>query len=450
MSEYNYTGKQLAELFADELRLQEFDIRSVGELVHFTYQGEDYYAFLRSISYAGNPHPKNRYRAQMPKRPYLEAYRENGGIFLFIGYDKIRDVYVIWNPFGIRPRINQKDIVSLFCEEEALNKAKDEGFFWTKLPNGGLYVTLEIEKLSDVLGNLKYFQDDAHVSSRQETSTDVSSFIVSLIKKGSSTLEIIEECMDKFANEFPDRDYLTWRTIIKSQKEVLEKETDEDNTIESVEEIAKDNIPEEHDIAYYEKHISEMVNRTTDNKAKVCKLLLLLSTFEYIPKCPSTRDIKNKIPLLAAWEGIFLKNVNKYVGKLGRESTLFSSPFFLLEEEPYWRLIPIEDDYQKTGYNIKTFINLQDIYSGVEVDEELVALIRNTSSREELSNYVIDLLPSLKSRAVSVPKNESVPLTKQETPQETPQVSVRQQEQPTEHLETQSGWDKLKALFNRK
>jgi hypothetical protein len=193
-----------------------------------------------------------------------------------------------------------------------------------------------------------------------------------------------------------------------------------------------------------------MVNRTTDNKAKVCKLLLLLSTFEYIPKCPSTRDIKNKIPLLAAWEGIFLKNVNKYVGKLGRESTLFSSPFFLLEEEPYWRLIPIEDDYQKTGYNIKTFINLQDIYSGVEVDEELVALIRNTSSREELSNYVIDLLPSLKSRAVSVPKNESVPLTKQETPQETPQVSVRQQEQTTEHLETQSGWDKLKALFNRK
>lgn len=62
MSEYNYTGKQLAELFASDLRQQDFDVRSVGELVHFTYQGEDYYAFLRSISYAGNPHPQNRYR----------------------------------------------------------------------------------------------------------------------------------------------------------------------------------------------------------------------------------------------------------------------------------------------------------------------------------------------------------------------------------------------------
>lgn len=393
MSEYNYTGKQLAELFASDLRQQDFDVRSVGELVHFTYQGEDYYAFLRSISYAGNPHPQNRYRAQMPKRPYLEAYKENGGVFLFIGYDQIRDVYAIWNPFGIRPRINQKDIVSLFCEEEALNKAKDERIFWTNLPNGGLYVTFEIEKLSEVLDNLIYFQDDVPISSQIEASADVSSFIISLIKNDSSTLEIIEACMDKFADEFPERDYLTWRNIIKSQKAALEQEAD-DETSESVEEVSQENVPEEHDIAYYEKRIYEMATRTTDNKAKVCKLLLLLSTFEYIPKCPSTRDIKNRIPLLAAWEGLFLNNVSKYVGKLGRESTLFSSPFFLLEEEPFWRLIPIEDDYQKTGYNIKTFANLQDIYSGVEIDEELVELIRQASYREELMNYVLSLIPS--------------------------------------------------------
>ena len=199
--------------------------------------------------------------------------------------------------------------------------------------------------------------------------------------------------MNLFSKLYPDFDYLTWRNIIKSQKAALEQEADEE-TSESVEEVSQENVPEEHDIAYYEKRIYEMATRTTDNKAKVCKLLLLLSTFEYIPKCPSTRDIKNRIPLLAAWEGQFLNNVSKYVGKLGRESTLFSSPFFLLEEEPFWRLIPIEDDYQKTRYNIKTFANLQDIYSGVEIDEELVELIRQSSYREELMNYVLSLIPS--------------------------------------------------------
>ena len=66
----------------------------------------------------------------------------------------------------------------------------------------------------------------------------------------------------------------------------------------------------------------------------------------------------------------------------------------MLEEEPFWRLIPIEDDYQKTGYNIKTFANLQDSYSGVEIDEELVELIRQASYREELMNYVLSLIPS--------------------------------------------------------
>lgn len=393
MSDNNYTGKQLAELFASDIRQQDFDVRSVGELVHFTYQGEDYYAFLRSISYAGNPHPKNRYRAQMPKRPYLEAYKENGGVFLFVGYDQNRDVYTIWNPYTIKPRINQKDIVSLFCEEEALNKAKDEGIFWSKLPNGGLYVTFEIEKLSEVLGNMTYFQDETPISFQSEAPADVSSFIISMIKNDSSTLEIIEACMDRFSDVFPDWDYITWRNIIKNQKSTLEEKTD-DVPMEHEFEYVVDEVPEEHDIDYYEKYIYEMSTRTMDNKAKACKLILLLSTFEYIPNCPSTKEIKNKIPLLAAWEGYFLNNVRKYIGNIGRESTLFSVPFFQLEETPFWRLMPNDKNYQKTGRNIKTFANLQNIYCGVELDDELVELIWQTSKRDELVNYVVSLIPT--------------------------------------------------------
>ena len=393
MNEKNYSGKQLAELLASELPQAGFDIRSIWELLHFTYGGEDFYCLLRAVSYAGNPHPLHKYRAQMPRRPYLENYKDNGGVFLFIGYDSIHNIYVIWNPYTLRPRINQKEIVSLFCDLDILENAQETGLCWGQLSNGGLYVAFTIERIREVLDNLSYFKTDVVSSPEDDVANNVTRFIIQKIREGYSTLDIVENCMNLFSKLYPDFDYLTWRNIIKSQKAALEQEADEE-TSESVEEVSQENVPEEHDIAYYEKRIYEMATRTTDNKAKVCKLLLLLSTFEYIPKCPSTRDIKNRIPLLAAWEGQFLNNVSKYVGKLGRESTLFSSPFFLLEEEPFWRLIPIEDDYQKTGYNIKTFANLQDIYSGVEIDEELVELIRQASYREELMNYVLSLIPS--------------------------------------------------------
>ena len=160
------------------------------------------------------------------------------------------------------------------------------------------------------------------------------------------------------------------------------------------------------DISYYKKCIRTMANETTDYKAKVCKLLLLLSTFEYIPKCPSTGDVKNKIPLLAAWEGVFLNNVKKHIGKIGRESTLFSTPFILLDEVPFWHLLPIQANYQRTGYPFKTFANLQDIYSGVEIDEELVALIHKTSSREELKNFVLSLMPKEDKQSVKKPAQQ--------------------------------------------
>ena len=396
MSEINYSGKQLAELFAADLAQIEFDVRSVGELVHFTYKGEDYYAFLRAISYAGNPHPKNRFRAQMPKRPYLESYKDNGGVFLFVGYDQAKDVYAIWNPYAIRPRINQKDTVSLFCDENALNTAREEGICWSKLPNGGLYVTFDIKQLSAVLDNLIYFQDVTPAVRQTETSVDVTSFINSKIEEDCSTLEIIEACMDKFAADFPEWDYLTWRSTIVQCRNARE-ENSEEEMASVVEEVVDEEEYDEaiHDIRYY-RHCFKQVREKGGLELAARKYVMLLSLFEYLPKCPSTNKVNNIVPLLATWEGIFINNAKKYLHKVGRESTLFSNPFVQLEDEPFWQLIKYDQDYKATGHAMKTFDKLQDIYRGVEIDAELAELILNPQSREELRTIILDLIPQKK------------------------------------------------------
>lgn len=443
MSEINYSGKQLAELFAVDLTQQEFDVRSVGELVHFTYKGEDYYAFLRAISYAGNPHPKNRFRAQMPKRPYLESYKNNGGVFLFVGYDQSKDVYAIWNPYAIRPRINQKDIVSLFCEEEALNTAQEEGICWSKLPNGGLYVVFDIKQLSAVLDNLIYFQDETPTVPQTETSVDVTSFINSMIKEDCSTLEIIEACMDKFATDFPEWDYLKWRsTIIQCRNAQEETEEELEPVVEEV--VIEDSYDETiRDVRYY-RHYFKQVKEKGGLELAARKYLMLLSLLEYLPKCPSTNRVNHTVPLLATWEGMFINNAKKYLSRVGRESTLFSNPFVQLEDEPFWHLITYDQDYKATGHAMKTFEKLQDIYRGVEIDAELAELILNPQSREELRTIILDLIPLKKENSTKI---TPATLSVEEPIQETLSEDVARQD---EKQAASSAWEKLINIFHKK
>lgn len=440
MSEINYSGKQLAELFAADLAQQEFDVRSIGELVHFTYKGEDYYAFLRAVSYAGNPHPKNRFRAQMPKRPYLESYKDNGGIFLFVGYDQSKDVYAIWNPYTIRPRINQKDTVSLFCEEEALYTAQEEGICWSKLPNGGLYVTFDIKQLSAVLDNLIYFQDETPTVSLTETSVDVTSFINSMIKEDCSTLEIIGACMDKFATDFPEWDYLTWRsTIVRCRNAQEETEEELESIVEEV--VDEDSYDEAiHDIRYY-RHCFKQVRKKGGLELAARKYIMLLSLLEYLPKCPSTNRVNHTVPLLATWEGMFINNAKKYLTKIGRESTLFSNPFVQLADEPFWHLITYNQDYKVKGHAMKTFEKLQDIYRGVEIDAELAELIQNPLTREELRTIILDLIP--KKKEATAPKSTFA----EEPIQETLPEDVTQQD---EKQAASSTWERLINIFHKK
>lgn len=212
-----YTESSLIDKFTSALPEDKFEVINKTPLLHIVYEGEDYYVMLRNVSYAGNPHPKHRFRAQMPQKDYLENYKKCSGTFLFMGYDAINDVYVLWNPHQQRARINLKKTVSLFCERGALEKASSKGIYRTMLSNGGLYIAFTVENLCDVLNHLSYFDtEEVNTKILQTQNTHLEEDIIKLIRKDKSTLEIISYCYNNYSHIYEDWQYVQWRTYIKS------------------------------------------------------------------------------------------------------------------------------------------------------------------------------------------------------------------------------------------
>ena len=218
MKQGKYTEKELIDIFISSIQNELFEVVNINHIVHFIYNDEDYYAMLRCVSYAGNPHPLHRFRAQLPTRPYLEQYKSNGGIFLFIGYDVVHNVYVIWNPFNIRHRLNERASVSLFCELPNLIKAKDEGIAWSILPNGGLYVAYTPENFSSILDSLSFFKNEnTSLKCKDEIKLEpqLSQFIIDLRRKDLSRLEMAELCIGTYGHTHPNWSFLDWRKCIE-------------------------------------------------------------------------------------------------------------------------------------------------------------------------------------------------------------------------------------------
>ena len=217
MKQGHYTEKELIDIFVSSLSEDLFEVVNTNHVVHIIYRDEDYYVMLRSVSYAGNPHPRHRFRAQLPRRPYLDMYKSNGGVFLFVGYDAGHDVYVLWNPYALRPRLNEKDTVSLFCELPSIIKAQEDNVVWSKLPNGGLYVSFTPDSLPSVLDSLSYFKTEIPIqklSCEINFDSQLAQYIILLGKKDLSRLEIVGLCMEEYGNMHPEWSFLDWRKYI--------------------------------------------------------------------------------------------------------------------------------------------------------------------------------------------------------------------------------------------
>lgn len=378
MSRNYYIESDLTYLFSSSLPEGEIDLISTNPLVHFTYEREDYYVMLRNVSYAGNPHPKHRFRAQMPQKDYLEHYKNSDGIFMFMGYDSTNDVYVLWNPAKQRARINLRKAVSLFCELDVLEKAQYEGVVWGELSNGGMYVVFTIENISKVLDDLSRFdlEKEEVCSARNSSLSDITSQIIQMLDLGYSKLEIISYCLENFSTHNPNWDYSKWRNYI------INIQNSADDVIDVIE--------DQKDVSFYIKQIENLGKK---NKVTICKWILILSTLEYIEWLLRNGYNIDKLPILAIWEGIYIRHYKKYY-PVKRTTTLFSNPFILMNEETFWenRLYQHVEKENLRKHAYSTFDKLQDTYEYAILEEELVTLLTNEDDREIIVTHIESLL----------------------------------------------------------
>lgn len=149
------------------------------------------------------------------------------------------------------------------------------------------------------------------------------------------------------------------------------------------------------DIEYYMGCFRDISISNDGHKVIISKLCMLLSLVEYIKWLKTFNEEQNsELPVLGVWEGMYIKIFQKY-HNAKRTSTLFSTPFILLSEEPFWKLVNDEGmaNMPTTGkYAVMTFANVQATFKSVIIDNELYDLILDTESCATLSDYLLKLL----------------------------------------------------------
>ena len=202
-----------------------------------------------------------------------------------------------------------------------------------------------------------------------------------------------------------DEELFTLITIPDSREKLrttlvslLPQETTSDNLFDVNDFLSMlDDVPvkKTKDLKYYEDLFTKIANTDRGSKKTICKLVLLHTTMSYLNWRKQYYPISSYIPLLAQWEGPYLKMLQENLS-IKQTSTAFSVPFLTLEEETFWKLVPAEGYKPKSenSHSFMTFYNLQESFDGVEVDDELVKLMTDSKSREALEHHLESLLRS--------------------------------------------------------
>lgn len=420
----NKKDKDNLTKYIRQLLQMEKDIVIVSDdiITHLEVKGKDFFLYIKSLTYAGNPYPKNTTRAQLPRRSEFNSIKESDAVFLFLGYDEVNEVFACWDPIRAKERLNERNYVSFFSrlnQQESVHQGQCNTAY---LQNNSKYVLFKINDLANFLLNISiYFPDLMTSAESPETNTDfqkttgvlqhvaddvsVKLLIDELVQNegGYSNLAIISKCMNEYNEYYPEMSLKNWHDIICDYLAAIETNS---NAVEEDDERVADEemeysflnsgiIADEKSCSFYEQRIKDMLRTVNNQTEKQLLLIMLLSAIDYFHWYEHTYGETNTFPLLASWEGDFLNLVKQHLEKKGRESTMFSTPFIHLGDWSFWRLMPHENKQVNKGRAIKTFENLQQTYDGVEIDQEFAITIRNSDSREKLKETLLFCLSNM-------------------------------------------------------
>ena len=135
---------------------------------------------------------------------------------------------------------------------------------------------------------------------------------------------------------------------------------------------------------YAEMFANLSVNRRFGRKAPH-KAIMLLSLIDLI----STQQIcTNKVEFSKLLEDCFLKNWKKYVGVSSLFLPKAGTPFWHMNSEPFWRLVPMEKDKERLIMlqmgNPTSARTIRQHIRYAEIDQELFDLLQSETNRARL------------------------------------------------------------------
>ena len=97
---------QLVEAFEEPLAHTSYKVLDRRDNpVHFEYEGEEFYAYIKLLSPAYLKGCPNVWRAQLTNHPLLPEIQRSKATFLLLGYDINNKVFATWNPYKLKQRI---------------------------------------------------------------------------------------------------------------------------------------------------------------------------------------------------------------------------------------------------------------------------------------------------------------------------------------------------------
>ena len=245
-------GKLLSSLLENNLRRSDkVTILHIGNPLHFRMLDNEFYIYLKCISYAGYPYPENTTRAQLPKQAIFDTIKESNACFMFWGYDMDNKLYVCWDPHKTKNRLNAKTYVSFFSRKNIQESVKESEVQLAQLTNGDAYALFKevdaiyfLEHLNDYFPqtiqtkkiinptDISLFQntEEGKLSSvRYDTSVKLLVDEILYADHQVSVLTIISKCMAEFGETYHKMSLKDWYAIINTyMKEFKSEQQSED------------------------------------------------------------------------------------------------------------------------------------------------------------------------------------------------------------------------------
>ncbi|MET7029800.1 hypothetical protein [Sediminicola luteus] len=155
--------KELKDLFITEVA-KEGGICANSNPFILKMGGFSYYVFIKNISPAYYKNYPDITRVQLPTSDRFKVVIDSDLEFIILGYDLENEVFVSWNPYKIKDRLNSKGNVSLYSRLSLQSEVNVNQFKEGYLSNGDKIVLFKREQLNKFFIEIERFYEDFSIS----------------------------------------------------------------------------------------------------------------------------------------------------------------------------------------------------------------------------------------------------------------------------------------------